>query len=245
MGFSVRQGRRAFPAASAALALVPLAGILLTGCVEPGVREPLVVSPPSAIAPLPSDAGSGVPSAEAGMKLVQPSFEMRTVQALVGQAENTAASRPPLDHGAVALPARAFETPSVAQANLIQSPSMPSLTMADRVVALQTQTMLAGLACGRVWADPSAFQRYADFTVRNSSLLRRSQSEVAGRLGGVEAFDRMHTRISNGESRRLIDLGDAVYCAEMRKPFYVVVALDEPRLAGMAMDHETVIASLQ
>ena len=58
-------------------------------------------------------------------------------------------------------------------------------------------------------------------------------------------FDKMHTRISNNESKRLIDLGDAAYCAEMRKPFYVVVALDEPRLAGMAMDHETVIASLQ
>ncbi|UEM07460.1 hypothetical protein JL101_031485 (plasmid) [Skermanella rosea] len=231
MGFPVRQGRRAFPAAPAALALVPLAGILLTGCVEPGVGEPLVVSRPSA---------------HAGMKLVQPSFEMRTVQALVGQAGTAAPPpHPPLDHGGVALPARVSETPSVAQADLIRSPSMPSFTMADRVVALQTQTMLAGLACGGVWADPSAFQKYADFTVRNSSLLRRSQSEVAARLGGVEAFDRMHTRISNGESRRLIDLGDAAYCAEMRKPFYVVVALDEPRFAGMAMDHETVIASLQ
>jgi hypothetical protein len=31
----------------------------------------------------------------------------------------------------------------------------------------------------------------------------------------------------------------------MKKPFYVVVSLDAQRLADMAMDHKTVIASLQ
>lgn len=245
MGLSDRQGRRAFTAAPATLSLLPLAVALLTGCVEPGVGQPLAVSRSPAMAPMPRDVGASLPSTAAGMKLVQPSFETRTVQALIVQAGTGAAPPdPPLDGHRVAATA-APSGPATAPDDLIQSPSMPTLTMADRVVALQTQTMLAGLACGKVWADPSAFGRYADFTVRNSSLLRRSQLEVATRLGGVEAFDRMHTRISNGESRRLIDLGDRAYCSEMRNPFYVVVSLDERRLAGMAMDHETVIASLQ
>jgi hypothetical protein len=229
MGFSAQQGRRPLSAGPAALTLLPLAGVLLAGCVEPSVRELLNVSQSSPIASAPSD--------HAGMKFIQPAFEMRTVQAITEKARTEVAS---LDS-----PTKTLSTPSIAETDLIQSPSMPDLTMADRIVALQTQTMLAGLACGKVWADAAAFQRYADFTVRNSSLLRRSQLDVAARVGGVEAFDKMHTRISNGESKRLIDLGDAAYCAEMRKPFYVVVALDEQRLADMAMDHETVFASLQ
>ncbi|UEM20071.1 hypothetical protein JL100_023800 [Skermanella mucosa] len=180
------------------------------------------------------------------MKVVQPPFEMRTVQALSGHPRTEVALLESAPRGSGFAPAtEAPKSTSIAETDLIQSPAMPHLTMADRVVALQTQTMLAGLACGNVWADAAAFQKYADFTVRNSSLLRNSQLDVASRLGGVHAFDKMHTRISNGESKRLIDLGDTAYCAEMRTPFYVVVSLDEQRLAAMAMDNETVIASLQ
>jgi hypothetical protein len=131
------------------------------------------------------------------------------------------------------------------ETKLIQSPLMPDVTPADRVVALQTQTMLAGLACGAVWGDYAAFTRYADFTVRNAALLRRSQRDVAVRLGGLEEFDSMHTRISNGESQRLLSMGDAAYCAEMRGPFYTVVALDETGLASKSMAEETVVALLR
>jgi hypothetical protein len=234
MAFSAQLGRWPLSAGPAALTLLPFVGALLAGCVEPGVGEPLKVSQSSPL--------SSAPSEYAGMKLIQPAFETRTVQAITEKAMTQKART---KVASLDFPTETPGTPTIDETDLIQSPSMPDLTMADRVVALQTQTMLAGLACGRIWADAGAFQRYADFTIRNSSLLRRSQSDVAARLGGAEAFDRMHTRISNGESKRLIDLGDASYCAEMRKPFYIVVALDEQRLAELAMDHETVFASLQ
>ena len=79
-----------------------------------------------------------------------------------------------------------------------RTPLMLGESSADRVVSLQTRTMLAGLACGSAWADPQAFARYASFTVRNADILRRSQRELAERMGGMAEFDQMHTRISNG-----------------------------------------------
>lgn len=253
MGFSARRGRRHCFALPSALALLPLAGSLLAGCTETGAGERLNVSQsPNTV------SIASAPVGHAGMKFVQPAFEMRTVQAIAGQAgaevsllesspeaESDGAERQRIGSRQIAALTAVSIGSSIDADDLIQSRTMPDFTMADRVVALQTQTMLAGLACGKVWADVAAFKRYADFTVRNSSLLRRSQLDVADRLGGVEAFDKMHTRISNGESKRLIELGDSAYCAEMRKPFYVVVDLDERRLADMAMDHETVLASLQ
>jgi hypothetical protein len=112
-----------------------------------------------------------------------------------------------------------------------KTPLMLGETPADKVVSLQTRTMLAGLACGPAWGDPQAFARYASFTVRNSDILRRSQRELADRMGGMAEFDQMHTRISNGESMRMLRMGNANYCALMREPFYVAVALDPEGLA--------------
>jgi hypothetical protein len=106
-----------------------------------------------------------------------------------------------------------------------QTPMALGDSSADRVVALQTKTMLAGLACGPAWGDSNAFARYASFTVRNADILRRSQRELADRMGGMEAFDRMHTRISNGESMRMLTLGNPLYCSQMREPFYSAVSL--------------------
>jgi hypothetical protein len=107
-----------------------------------------------------------------------------------------------------------------------RTPLMLGESSADRVVSLQTRTMLAGLACGPAWGDPQAFARYASFTVRNADILRRSQHELADRMGGMAEFDRMHTRISNGESMRMMRMGNSNYCAVMREPFYTAIALD-------------------
>ncbi|WP_158046738.1 hypothetical protein [Skermanella pratensis] len=112
-----------------------------------------------------------------------------------------------------------------------QTPLMLGDSSADRIVSLQTRTMLAGLACGHVWGDPAAFARYASFTNRNAEVLRRSQHELADRMGGMAEFDRMHTRISNGESMRLLAMGDQYYCSEMRGPFYTAVAMSPDELA--------------
>ena len=116
-----------------------------------------------------------------------------------------------------------------------RTPLILGESTADRVVSLQTRTMLAGLACGPAWGDPQAFARYASFTVRNAEILRRSQYEVAGRMGGLAEFDRMHTRISNGESMRMLQMGNSNYCAEMRGPFYIAVALDPEGLTRETM----------
>ena len=107
-----------------------------------------------------------------------------------------------------------------------RTPLMLGEGSADRVVSLQTRTMLAGLACGPAWGDPQAFARYASFTVRNADILRQSQRELADRMGGMAEFDRMHTRISNGESMRMLRMGNSNYCAVMREPFYTAIALD-------------------
>lgn len=107
-----------------------------------------------------------------------------------------------------------------------KTPLMLGETPADKVVSLQTRTMLAGLACGPAWGDPQAFARYASFTVRNAEILRNSQRELADRMGSMAEFDQMHTRISNGESMRMLRMGNANYCALMREPFYVAVAMD-------------------
>jgi hypothetical protein len=118
-----------------------------------------------------------------------------------------------------------------------QTPLMLGESSADRVVSLQTRTMLAGLACGPAWADPQAFARYASFTVRNADILRKSQHELAERMGGMAEFDQMHTRISNGESMRMLRMGNSNYCAVMREPFYTAVALNPEELTK-----ETVVA---
>jgi hypothetical protein len=128
----------------------------------------------------------------------------------------------------LALPGCASEPDPVLAA--AQTPLMLGDSAADRIVALQTRTMLAGLACGPAWGDPQAFVRYANFTVRNAAVLRRSQHELAERMGGMEEFDRMHTRISNGESKRMLSMGGPAYCAEMRQPFYTAVSLDPEEL---------------
>jgi hypothetical protein len=106
------------------------------------------------------------------------------------------------------------------------TPLMLGETPADKVVSLQTRTMLAGLACGPAWGDPQAFARYASFTVRNAEILRNSQRELADRMGSMAEFDQMHTRISNGESMRMLRMGNANYCSLMREQFYVAVAMD-------------------
>jgi hypothetical protein len=111
-----------------------------------------------------------------------------------------------------------------------KTPLMLGESSADRVVSLQTRTMLAGLACGPAWSDPQAFARYASFTVRNADILRRSQRELADRMGGMAEFDQMHTRISNGESMRMMRMGNSNYCAVMREPFYTAVALNPEEL---------------
>jgi len=102
--------------------------------------------------------------------------------------------------------------------------------------------MLAGLACGPAWGDSQAFLRYANFTVRNASVLRRSQQEMAERMGGISAFDRFHTEISNGESKRMQVLGAMTYCAQMREPFYATVDVEPDELDRWALIQE---ASLQ
>jgi len=130
------------------------------------------------------------------------------------------------------------ETPNSAMQTSLKSAETPQMlgeSSADRVVSLQTRTMLAGLACGPAWGDPQAFARYAGFTVRNADILRRSQHELAARMGGLAEFDRMHTRISNGESMRMLEMGNSNYCAEMRGPFYIAVALDPEGLTRETM----------
>jgi hypothetical protein len=140
----------------------------------------------------------------------------------------------------LALPGCADEPDPVLAA--AQTPLMLGDSSADRIVALQTRTMLAGLACGSEWGDPQAFVRYANFTVRNAAVLRRSQQELAERMGGMEEFDRMHTRISNGESKRMLAMGGSAYCAEMRGPFYIAVSLDPE---GLARESQVAQASAQ
>jgi|tagenome__1003787_1003787.scaffolds.fasta_scaffold20661872_2 hypothetical protein len=125
------------------------------------------------------------------------------------------------------------ETPTpttISALETARTPLMLGESSADRVVSLQTRTMLAGLACGTAWADPQAFARYANFTVRNAEILRRSQRELAERMGGMAAFDQMHTRISNGESMRMLRMGNSNYCAVMREPFYTAIALGPEEL---------------
>jgi hypothetical protein len=116
--------------------------------------------------------------------------------------------------------------------------SAPALVSADRIVTLQTRTMLAGLACGSSWGDPQAFARYARFTVRNAAVLRRSQQAMADRMGGMAAFDRLHTEMSNGESIRLQAMGAPAYCAQMRDPFYTTVAIEPDELDRWAVIQE-------
>jgi hypothetical protein len=120
------------------------------------------------------------------------------------------------------------------------SSTAPALVSApaDRIVALQTRTMLAGLACGPSWGDPEAFARYARFTVRNAAVLRRSQQAMADRMGGMAAFDRLHTEMSNGESIRLQAVGAPAYCARMREPFYTTVAIGPDELDRWAVIQE-------
>ena len=114
----------------------------------------------------------------------------------------------------------------------------PTLVSADRIVTLQTRTMLAGLACGSSWGDPQAFARYARFTVRNAAVLRRSQQAMADRMGGMATFDRLHTEMSNGESIRLQAMGAPAYCAWMREPFYTTVAIEPEELDRWAVIQE-------
>ncbi len=114
----------------------------------------------------------------------------------------------------------------------------PALASADRIVTLQTRTMLAGLACGSSWGDPQAFARYARFTVRNAAVLRRSQQVMADRMGGMATFDRLHTEMSNGESIRLQAMGAPAYCAWMREPFYTTVAIEPEELDRWAVIQE-------
>jgi len=114
----------------------------------------------------------------------------------------------------------------------------PALVSADRIVTLQTRTMLAGLACGSSWGDPQAFARYARFTVRNAAVLRRSQQAMADRMGGMAAFDRLNTEMSNGESIRLQAMGAPAYCAQMRDPFYTTVAIEPDELDRWAVIQE-------
>jgi hypothetical protein len=114
----------------------------------------------------------------------------------------------------------------------------PALVSADRIVTLQTRTMLAGLACGSSWGDPQAFARYARFTVRNAAVLRRSQQAMADRMGGMATFDRLHTEMSNGESIRLQAMGAPAYCAWMREPFYTTVAIEPEELDRWAVIQE-------
>jgi hypothetical protein len=121
-------------------------------------------------------------------------------------------------------------TPTAAPA-LVSAP-------ADRIVTLQTRTMLAGLACGPSWGDPQAFARYARFTVRNAAVLRRSQQAMADRVGGMAAFDRLHTEMANGESIRLLAVGAPAYCARMREPFYTTVAIEPEELDRWAVIQE-------
>jgi hypothetical protein len=125
---------------------------------------------------------------------------------------------------------------------VLNSPTTATAPPADRIVSLQTRTMLAGLACGPAWGDPQAFVRYANFTVRNASVLRRSQHEMAERMGSMSAFDRFHTEISNGESMRMQVLGAISYCTQMREPFYATVAVEPDELDRWALVQQ---ASLQ
>ena len=120
------------------------------------------------------------------------------------------------------------------------SSAAPALVSAsaDRIVTLQTRTMLAGLACGSSWNDPQAFARYAQFTIRNAAVLRRSQQAMADRMGGMATFDRLHTEMSNGESIRLQAMGAPAYCAWMREPFYTTVAIEPEELDRWAVIQE-------
>jgi hypothetical protein len=120
------------------------------------------------------------------------------------------------------------------------SSAAPALVSApaDRIVTLQTRTMLAGLACGPSWSDPQAFARYARFMVRNAAVLRRSQQAMADRLGGMAAFDRLHTEMSNGESIRMLAMGAPAYCVQMRDPFYTTVAIEPDELDRRAVIQE-------
>ena len=68
--------------------------------------------------------------------------------------------------------------------------------------------------------------------------VRRSQQEMANRMGGIAAFDRLHTEMSNGESIRLQAMGAPAYCARMRDPFYTTVAIEPHELDRWAVIQE-------
>jgi hypothetical protein len=111
-------------------------------------------------------------------------------------------------------------------------------TSADRMVTLHTQTMVAALGCGPFWGDGASFSRYARFVSDNDDLLSRSQAALAARVGGVSAFDRLHTQMSNAESMRMRKLGPAAYCASMKETFYAATAIDPEDLERQALFSE-------
>jgi hypothetical protein len=111
-------------------------------------------------------------------------------------------------------------------------------TSADRMVTLHTQAMVAALGCGPFWGDGAAFSRYARFVSDNDDLLSRSQAALAARVGGVSAFDRLHTQMSNAESMRMRKLGPAAYCASMKETFYAATAIDPEDLERQALFSE-------
>lgn len=127
---------------------------------------------------------------------------------------------------------------------VVQSPaavaSAPALclpagaTPADRVVTLHTQAMVAALGCGPFWGDGLAFARYARFVSDNDDLIRASQAELAGRVGGTQAFDRLHTQLSNAESMRMRKLGPAAYCASMKETFDAATSIAPDELQRRA-----------
>ncbi|WP_207478185.1 hypothetical protein [Arenibaculum pallidiluteum] len=102
---------------------------------------------------------------------------------------------------------------------------------ASRIVLLHTRLMVAGLGCGPMWQDPSAFSRYSAFVARNAQVISSAQQGVATRLGGMAAFDAEHTVLSNRESLRMNMIGMPAYCAEMRGPFYAAMLASPADLA--------------
>lgn len=135
--------------------------------------------------------------------------------------------------------------PEVVAASRAAAPGTPALclpagaTPADRVVTLHTQAMVAALGCGPFWGDGAAFSRYARFVSANDDLLRRSQATLAARVGGIQAFDRLHTQMSNMESMRMRQLGPATYCASMKETFYAATAIAPDELERQALFSET------
>lgn len=111
---------------------------------------------------------------------------------------------------------------------------------AEQGVRIHSELMVIGLTCLKMPGGGKIYDKYQDFTIKNSSLIAGYEADIIdyyareGVADPEQKFHTLRTTLANGIARQAVAMSMLSFCRQFAPRIDAALAMDEPKLRRWA-----------